>query len=203
MYLIGLTGGIAAGKSAVAEHWVTLGGIEIDADVLAREAVLPGTIALREIAETFGQQVVAADGSLDRKKLAEIVFADGQKRAQLEAIVHPAVRSLASSKIAELPDDSMVIYTVPLLVEASVDLPFDKVVTVEAPQDVRVSRMVKTRGMKPDEALARIRSQASAAARANRADVILNSNQPLALLLKDATQLWRQMSVEAANKAGE
>lgn len=201
MYLIGLTGGIAAGKSAVAQHWVTLGGIEIDADLLAREAVLPGTPALREIASEFGTEILQADGSLDRKALAEIVFNDAEKRAQLEAIVHPAVRLLAASKIAELPSDSMVIYTVPLLVDASVDLPFDKVVTVEAPEDVRVNRMVETRGMTQEEALARIHSQVSAAARANGADVILNSNQPLPVLLKDATALWRQMCVEAEGKA--
>lgn len=200
MYLIGLTGGIAAGKSAVAQHWVTLGGIEIDADLLAREAVLPGTPALREISSVFGSEIVQTDGSLDRKALAEIVFKDAEKRAQLEAIVHPAVRALAASKIAELPADSMVIYTVPLLVDASVDLPFDKVVTVEAPEDVRVKRMADTRGMTQEEALARIRSQVSAAARANGADVILNSNQPLPVLLKDATALWRQMSVEAEGK---
>ena len=200
MYLVGLTGGIAAGKTAVAARWVELGAIEIDADVLAREAVAVGTDGLSKVAETFGSNVILPDGSLDRAALAAVVFTDPKKREQLEAIVHPKVRHLAAERLSVLPPDSIVVYTVPLLVEADVTLPFDKVVTVEAPEQVRIERLIETRGLSEIEARARIRNQASAAERANRADVILNSNQSLQLLLKDAETLWKQIVREASEK---
>lgn len=198
MYLVGLTGGIASGKSTVAKCWVELGGIEIDADQLAREAVAPGTDALKEIERVFGQGVLN-NGELDRAALAQIVFADSAKRKELEAIVHPAVKQLARVQIESMPKDSIVIYNVPLLVEASVDLDFDKVVTVEAPAEKQIERLVKHRGMSVAEATKRVESQASPAQRANVADVILNSNQDLALLLRDATKLWQQIESEASS----
>ena len=200
MYLVGLTGGIAAGKTAVAARWVELGAIEIDADVLAREAVAVGTDGLSKVAETFGSSVILPDGSLDRAALAAVVFTDPKKREQLEAIVHPRVRQLAAERLSVLPPDSIVVYTVPLLVEADVTLPFDKVVTVEAPEQVRIERLIETRGLSEAEARARIKNQASAAERANRADAILNSNQSLQLLLKDADTLWKQIVREASEK---
>ena len=190
MFLIGLTGGIAAGKTTVAAHWVSLGGIEIDADKLAREVVEPGTKGLKQIREVFGESVFNLEGSLDRQKLGEIIFSDAKKRAALEEIIHPLVRQRASELLAELPQNSMVIYTVPLLVEANVSLPFDVIVSVEAPEADRVKRLVSTRGMSPEQALARIKSQASAIERAAAADYILNSNQPLPALLADASALW-------------
>lgn len=198
MYLVGLTGGIASGKSTVAKCWVELGGIEIDADQLAREAVAPGTDALKEIERVFGQGVLN-NGELDRAALAQIVFADSAKRKELEAIVHPAVKQLARAQIESMPKDAIVIYNVPLLVEASVDLDFDKVVTVEAPAEKQIERLVKHRGMSVAEATMRVESQASPAQRANVADVILNSNQDLALLLRDATKLWQQIESEASS----
>jgi len=200
VYLVGLTGGIAAGKTAVAARWVELGAIEIDADVLAREAVAVGTDGLSKVAETFGSSVILPDGSLDRAALAAVVFTDPKKREQLEAIVHPRVRQLAAERLSVLPPDSIVVYTVPLLVEADVTLPFDKVVTVEAPERVRIERLIETRGLSEAEARARIKNQASAAERANRSDVILNSNQSLQLLLKDAETLWKQIVREASEK---
>ncbi|MFM1992173.1 MAG: hypothetical protein RL600_1, partial [Actinomycetota bacterium] len=122
------------------------------------------------------------------------------KRKQLEAIVHPLVRELAAKKIAELPNDSIVIYNVPLLVEAAVDLDFDKVVTVEAPSEKQIERLVSIRKMNREEAERRVAAQASPAQRANAADVILNSNQDLHLLLKDARRLWQQIEHEAAQR---
>jgi dephospho-CoA kinase len=192
MFLIGLTGGIAAGKTTVAAHWVSLGGIEIDADKLAREVVEPGTKGLKQIREVFGESVFNSEGSLDRQKLGEIIFSDANKRAALEEIVHPLVRQRASELLAELPENSMVIYTVPLLVEANVSLPFDVIVSVEAPEADRVKRLVSSRGMSSEQALARIKSQASAIERAAAADYILNSNQPLPALLADASALWNK-----------
>jgi dephospho-CoA kinase len=201
MFLIGLTGGIAAGKSTVAQHWQDLGGVEIDADQLARDVVGAGTPGLAAVAAAFGSGVVLPSGELDRAALADIVFADAVKRAQLEAITHPLVREAAAAKLAEQAENAMVIYNVPLLVEAGVDLPFDRVVTVEAPIDDQIERLVKNRGMTTEQAMARIRNQASPAQRANRADFILNSNQSLDLLLKDAGKLWLQFEREAQAKA--
>ena len=192
MFLIGLTGGIAAGKTTVASHWVSLGAIEIDADKLAREVVEPGTQGLKRISETFGEAVIQADGSLDRQALGEVIFNDAAKRKALEEIIHPLVRQRAQELLAELPDHAIVIYTVPLLVEANVSLPFDVIVSVEAPEADRVKRLVSSRGMSQEHALARIKSQASAIERAAAADYILNSNQPLVSLLADATALWNK-----------
>jgi dephospho-CoA kinase len=195
MFLIGLTGGIAAGKSTVAAHWVSLGGIEIDADKLAREVVEPGTAGLKQIRESFGDKVFDANGALDRKALGEIIFNNSELRKDLEAIVHPLVRVRTQELISGLPKDSMVIYTVPLLVEANVSLPFDAIVSVEAPEAERVKRLVTTRGLTQEQALSRIKSQASASDRAAASDYLLNSNQPLISLLADATALWRRFEV--------
>jgi dephospho-CoA kinase len=200
VYLVGLTGGIASGKTSVAKRWVELGGYEIDADVLARRAIDIGSAGFTSVVETFGKQILDNEGNLNRQKLAEVVFSDVENRKKLESIVHPIVRSLAGEAIAEAPEGAIVIYTVPLLVEASVDLPFDFVVTVEAPTDMQIERMVKSRGMTAQQASSRITAQASAAERANRADVILNSNQSLGRLLDDAEVLWHDIERRAAAK---
>lgn len=196
MYLVGLTGGIASGKSTVASAWTELGGIEIDADQLAREVVEPGTPGLAAVREAFGD-VVISNGALNRSALGQIVFSSPEKRKQLEAIVHPLVKQLAAKRIAELPDESIVIYNVPLLVEAAVELDFNKVVTVEAPAEKQIDRLVSIRKMNRTEAERRVAAQASPVERANAADVILNSNQDLHLLLKDARKLWQQIEHEA------
>ena len=200
MYLIGLTGGIAAGKSTVAKHWVSLGGREIDADLLARQAVEPGSKGEREVHEIFGDAVFST-GKLDRAKLGEIVFQDASKRLELESIVHPIVRELATLEFAKIPSDAIAIYNVPLLVEAKVSLPFDQVVTVEAPIEDQVKRMTAQRGLTTQQALARIANQATATQRANVADFILNSNQSIELLLKDAGALWFKFELLAAKKS--
>jgi len=200
MFLIGLTGGIAAGKTTVAAHWVSLGGIEIDADKLAREVVEPGSRGLEQIREVFGEPVFNSEGSLDRQKLGEIIFNDAKRRAALVEIIHPLVRQRASELLADLPENSMVVYTVPLLVEANVSLPFDVIVSVEAPEADRVKRLVSSRGMSSEHALARIKSQASAIERAAAADCMLNSNQPLPALLADANALWNKFQMMSQAK---
>ena len=200
MYLVGLTGGIAAGKTSVAKRWVELGAHEIDADVLARQALERGSAGLVSVVELFGPDLLLPTGDLDRPKLAELVFNSPERRKELESIVHPIVRRLAAEAFAEAPAHAIVVYTVPLLVEASVDLPFDFVVTVEAPTDKQIERMAKSRGMTAQQASARIAAQASAAERANRADVILNSNQSLGRLLDDAEALWHEIERRAAAK---
>jgi dephospho-CoA kinase len=200
MYLVGLTGGIAAGKSTVAKRWAEQGGIEIDADQIAREVVESGSIGAASILARFGPMVFSDDGSLDRSKLGSIVFGDPDKLKALEQIVHPLVKARAQQIVADLPEKSIAIYNVPLLVEASVDLPFDMVVTVEAPAKEQIERLKKFRGMDESEATKRVASQASPAQRANAADVILNSNQDLSLLLKDADSLWLRIQREAFEK---
>jgi dephospho-CoA kinase len=200
MYIVGLTGGIASGKSTVAAHWASLGGFEIDADQLARQVVAPGSRGAADIRAEFGDAVFESDGSLNRAKLGSIVFADATKRQALEAIVHPLVKAEAQERVAAQPDNAIVIYNVPLLVEASVDLPFDKVITVEAPAEKQIERLIENRGMTKQEAEARIASQASPAQRANAADLILNANQRLELMLADATAIWNQIEREALAK---
>jgi dephospho-CoA kinase len=192
MYLIGLTGGIAAGKSTVAKEWASLGAIEIDADALAREALAANTDELSKVRAIFGDSVFIGQ-DLDRGALARIVFKEPEKRKMLEEIVHPRVKELAKQKLSLLPADSIVIYNVPLLVEANVDLDFDLVVTVEAPRDKQIERLVSNRGLTEEDAALRIDSQASPAERANIADEILNSNQPIQSLIGDARLLWKKI----------
>lgn len=204
MYLIGLTGGIAAGKSTVAEHWRKLGAHEVDADVLAREAVAPGSAGLAAVVAEFGTEILDSDGLLDRAKLAAIAFASEASRKRLEGIVHPIVQASARAALAALEREfgktAIVVYNIPLLVETDSQLPFDTVVTVEAPEDKQIERMIKNRGMTKDAALARIRSQATPVQRAARADHILSSNQDLALLLRDAESLYRDFELAATAK---
>jgi dephospho-CoA kinase len=196
VFLIGLTGGIAAGKSTVATLWESLGATVIDADVLAREALGPGTDGFAAVSELFAG-VVDASGVLDRKKLANEVFNDESKRKALEGIVHPIVSAESKRLIAEAKTP-VVVYVVPLLVEANVDHPFDAIVTVEAPEKEQIARMVKSRGMTIEEATARIKSQTSPAHRANRANYILNSNQDIELLMRDARILFETFEASAA-----
>jgi dephospho-CoA kinase len=202
VYLIGLTGGIAAGKSTVARRLVELGAIEIDADLLARQAVERGSLGLQQIVETWGTELLTEDGELDRAALAKIVFANEDERSKLEHIVHPRVKALAREALARQPEGSIVIYSVPLLVEANVELPFDLVITVEAPEEEQIRRMVQSRGMTAEQAVARIKAQATPAQRANRADIILNSNQSLGRLNDDVEQLWGRISTMAQAKQG-
>lgn len=200
MFLIGLTGGIAAGKSTVAKLWRELGAIEIDADLLAREVVEPDSEGALLIRKRFGDSFFDDSGALDRSKLASLVFTDKSAREDLEGIVHPLVQKRAREILSQLSEDSMVIYTVPLLVEANVSLPFDAVVTVEAPEDARVKRLIESRNFTREQALARIESQAQPIERVARADYVLNSNQTLEQLLSDARQLWNEFLVRAKSK---
>ena len=193
MYLIGLTGGIAAGKSTVAKRWAEHGALEIDADQVARDVVEPGTVGLGRVVEAFGSDVLTADGELDRKQLARQIFSDAGKRELLNSILHPLIKERTRQLLSELPAESIVVYNVPLLVEAAVDHPFDLVVTVEAPEEEQLRRLVETRGLTESEARSRIAAQAKPIERAARADRILNSNQDINLLLRDTDALWREI----------
>jgi dephospho-CoA kinase len=193
MFLIGLTGGIAAGKSTVAKRWVEHGAIEIDADSLARDVVQPGSEGLKRVVQAFGESVIDDGGELNRKALAKLIFESDEKRLLLNSILHPLIRQLAAEQLKKFDDDAIVIYNVPLLVEAEVDHDFNLVVTVEAPEDEQIKRLVQTRGLSEPEAKRRIAAQAQPIERAARADRILNSNQEINLLLRDADNLWREI----------
>lgn len=203
MYLIGLTGGIAAGKSTVAKRWAENGAIEIDADQVAREVVEPGTVGLSGIVEHFGPDVLNQSGELDRKQLGRLIFSDPSKRELLNSILHPLIKERTKLLLAALPNDSIVVYNVPLLVEAAVDHAFDLVVTVEAPEDEQLRRLVQTRGLSESEARSRIAAQAKPVERAARADRILNSNQDINLLMRDADALWREILKLSTSKSAE
>jgi dephospho-CoA kinase len=205
MYLIGLTGGIAAGKSVVAARLAELGAVHIDADKLAREVVEPGTPGLAAIAERFGPGVIAADGSLDRPALGAIIFTDPDARLALNAITHPAVSELGTQRMseAEAADPHVIIvYDVPLLVEASQQSgyhSFDLIVVVQATIETRIHRMVELRGLTRDEAVHRLNSQASDAERLALADVVIDSDGTLEHTLEQTDALWaRLLEAEAA-----
>ncbi len=200
MYLIGLTGGIAAGKSTVARRWVENGAIEIDADQVARQVVEPGTPGLKAIVEKFGSDLLTESGELDRKALGKLIFSEPVKRELLNSILHPLIKERTRQLLSEMPEQAIVVYNVPLLVEAAVDHAFDLVVTVEAPEEEQIRRLVRNRGLTETDARNRIAAQAKPVERAARADRILNSNQDINLLLRDADALWReieQLSMQA------
>ena len=199
MFLIGLTGGIASGKSTVADLWQSMGADVIDADELARLAVAPNSIGLKNIVARFGNQVLLESGELDRKALASIVFHDQDSRKSLESIIHPIIRELSLDRIKS-SGSKLVVYVIPLLVETASNLAFDYVVTVEAPESVRLDRLKDTRGFTEAEAKARIDTQASSVDRANVADRILDSNQELPLFLNDARLLFAELEKPALQK---
>lgn len=197
MKLIALSGGIASGKSTIAHRLCELGAYHVDADQLARDAVAPGSTGLAKIRSRFGAQVIAADGSLDREALAQQIFADDAARADLNAIVHPEVRRLAAARIAgiaEADPRAIIIYEVPLLVEAGVALAWDRVVIAEAPEATRVERMVRLRGMSEAEARARIAAQAADDERRAVADVIIDTGKSLEHTYAQVDAFWRELS---------
>ncbi|KAD3632886.1 dephospho-CoA kinase [Arthrobacter yangruifuii] len=204
MLKVGLTGGIAAGKSLVARTLVDCGAVLVDADALAREVVEPGTQGLAAVVEAFGPDILAADGSLDRPALAALVFGNEDRRKVLNGIIHPLVRARAAELAAEVPADGILVQDIPLLVETGQAGNFDVVLVVEAPEEVRLDRMVRDRGMEPDAARARIAAQATAAQRAEAADVVLHNTGSPAELEAAVRDLWetRLVPLNAARGQG-
>ena len=196
MYVIGLTGGIASGKTVVARRLEELGATRVDADQLARDVVAVGTPGLAAITERFGVDVVAADGTLDRAALGAVIFRDPDARLALNAITHPAIRELSSRLFAEASDrdpNAVVVYDVPLLAEALRDPGyhrFDLVVVVDASTEIRVRRLVQLRGLTREEALHRLNSQATDTERLAIADVVIDSNGTLEETIEQADALW-------------
>ncbi len=196
MMRVGLTGGIAAGKSVVAERLRVLGAVVIDADALARAVVQPGTPGLAEVVETFGPELLGPAGSLDRTALGTLVFGDEDARRRLEAIVHPLVRAAAQERedaaVAADPE-AVIVHDIPLLVETGqggAGSRFDVVVVVDAPVETQVERLVTTRGMTPEQARGRVEAQASRADRRAVADVVLDNAGSRDELIESVDRLW-------------
>jgi dephospho-CoA kinase len=197
VYLIGLTGGIASGKSVVANRLAEHGAIHIDADILARQVVEPGTPGLAAIVAEFGNDILREDGSLNRQALGGQVFGDESKREKLNAITHPAVWSRTQELIAQAKardPDAIVVYDVPLLAEAGAlrHIVFDLIVVVHAETETRIQRMIELRGMTRAEAVHRLNSQASDTERLAIADLVIDSNGSLEETLEQADQLWER-----------
>lgn len=202
MKLIGLTGGIASGKSTIARRLESLGAVRIDADQLAREAVLPGTRALAQIVERFGDDVITASGELDRPELGRRVFGDPEALDALNSIVHPAVRALAGERIVEAErrdPNAIIVYEIPLLVETGTtgvgDRTWDLVVVADAPAPQRIERLVALRGLSTSEATRRVESQATQAARRSVADVLIDTSRTEAHTLDQVDALWEQLTL--------
>ncbi|HEY5187265.1 MAG TPA: dephospho-CoA kinase [Actinomycetes bacterium] len=198
MLTIGLTGGIGAGKSEVARLLMTYGAVLIDADRIAREVVEPGTSGLAEVVAQFGSEVLTADGALDRAAMARLVFGDERARRRLEAVVHPLVAQRTQDLLASVPPDAVVVHDVPLLVEKGYAARYDMVVVVEAPEDVRVDRLVEHRGFSAEDAGARIAAQATPAERAAVADVVIDNAGTFADLEVQVAELWVEVTSRLA-----
>lgn len=190
---VGLTGGIASGKSVVSQRLAEHGAVVIDADKLAREVVAPGTQGLQEIREQFGQGVITEDGSLDRPALGKIVFDDDGARARLNAIIHPRVRAAAAQIRKEASPGTVVVEDIPLLVETGQQDRFDHVVVVQAPHEERIRRMVQDRGMSREEAESRIQAQATDQQRAAAADTVLDNSASIEDLNSQVDHLWEAL----------
>jgi dephospho-CoA kinase len=188
MLIVGLTGGIGAGKSTVANMFAQLGALTIDADQLARQAIEKGSPGFDEVVSTFGNEILS-DGEIDRQRLGTIVFKDAAKRKQLEAIVHPRVQEALANKIKGLSPGDILIYEIPLLAETGSAKKFDYVITVESDIENRLDRLFE-RGLEEDEAQRRIDAQASQSEREAVADYVIVNDGERADLFGEVAKVW-------------
>ena len=197
MPLIALTGGIASGKSTIARRLADRGAVVVDADAIVRDVQAVGSPVLDEIAAAFGEDVITADGALDRAALGARAFGDDEALARLNAIVHPAVRAESARRFAAAFDAdpaAVVVYDVPLLVEARVDDPWDLIVVADAPAALRAGRLVDERGLSESDAAARLASQVSDDRRRAIADVVIDTAGSLEETLTQADALWERLT---------
>jgi dephospho-CoA kinase len=200
MILVGLTGGVATGKSTVAKMFKQCGAAVIDADLLARQVVEPDKPAWREIVTLFGKTVLNPDRSLDRQALGSIVFRNRTKRRQLERIIHPRVaheQQRLVRLVAKRKPHVVVIYEVPLLFEAGVDKRVDEIIVVTADRETQIVRLTKRNSLSRAEALRRIRSQMPLAKKIQQADHVLNGTLPRSSLRKQVGQLFKSLRLLA------
>jgi dephospho-CoA kinase len=193
MLRVGLTGGIGAGKSEVSKSLAAQGAVVIDADLIAREVVAPDTDGLTAVIAAFGPDVLGADGTLDRVRLGDIVFADQQKLATLNSIVHPRV----GARMRELEEGagpgSVVVHDVPLIAENGLASAYDLVVVVDVPPRTQLDRLIRLRGMSREQAQARMAAQASREQRLAIADIVVDNSGSLAELDRQAGELWSEL----------
>ena len=193
MLKVGLTGGIGAGKSEVSRLLVEHGAVLIDADRIAREVVAPGTEGLAAVVDAFGEDVLTEDGSLDRPRLGSIVFADPEKLAVLNSIVHPLVGARSRALETAAPDDAVVVHDVPLLTENGLAPLYDLVVVVDARPETQLDRLVRLRGMTEQDARARMAAQATREQRRAIADIVIDNDVPLPELRQRVTDVWNDL----------
>lgn len=201
MLRIGLTGGIASGKSTVANMFAELGVPVIDTDEIAHELVAPGGAALAAVTKAFGEDVLTDDGALDRKLMRRVVFADSDKRRKLEGILHPLIRSVALERAAD-SDGPYVLFVVPLLFETGFDALVDRTVTVDCPEAVQIERLIARDGISRDEALKIISAQIGRAERRNRADDIIDTSGELEATRREVDELHSRYRELAQNCSG-
>jgi dephospho-CoA kinase len=200
---VGLTGGIGSGKSEVSRRLAERGAVVIDADVAAREVVVPGSPGLARIAETFGEGVLRPDGSLNRERLGEIVFSDPGLRTKLNEIVHPLVREWMQAAEeaavrAAAPPGPVVVHDVPLLAESRGRAGFDVVIVVDVPPEAQAERLVRLRGMPAEQARARMAAQASREQRLALADIVIDNSGSLEDLDRRVGEVWADLERRAA-----
>ncbi|MEU7744826.1 dephospho-CoA kinase [Nonomuraea sp. NPDC049158] len=198
MLKIGLTGGIGSGKSEVSKRLAARGAVVIDADKIAREVVEPGTPGLARVVGVFGDEVLHPDGSLNREKLGAIVFADPDKLATLNGIVHPLVGERVAELQRQTADDAIMVYDVPLLAENRLAPMYDVVIVVDAADEVRIARLAEHRGMPEHDAKARIAAQATRQDRLAIADIVIDNEGGLDDLETRVAQVWDDLLTRAA-----
>ncbi|MFJ4833881.1 dephospho-CoA kinase [Streptomyces sp. NPDC088747] len=202
MLKVGLTGGIGAGKSEVSRLLVEHGAVLIDADRIAREVVAPGTPGLAAVVDAFGADVLAPDGSLDRPKLGSIVFADPEKLALLNSIVHPLVGARSRELESAASEDAVVVHDVPLLAENGLATLYDLVIVVDAAPETQLDRLVRLRGMTEQDARARMAAQATRGKRLEIADVVIDNDVPLEELERRVREVWADLVRRAEGCTG-
>ena len=199
MIRVALTGNIASGKSVVAEEWTRLGAAIIDADDLARTALAPGSPGHARVKERFGPGIVSTDGSIDRAALRRLVFGDERLRKDLEHILHPEIRRLREAREAALAatGTDIVVDVIPLLFEVGMEGDFDLVVLVDAPESVRLQRLVERRGLDTAEARRMINAQLPAAEKRRRASIVIENDASLEALRMRARSVWEGIEARA------
>jgi len=190
---VGLTGGIGSGKSEVLNRLKARGATVVDADLAARRVVEPGTDGYDAVVKEFGSEVVGPDGALDRPKLGAIVFADPERLAALNAIVHPRVGALMAEWADAAPEGGIVVYDIPLLVEGGADRGYAAVIVVDADEEVRYARLLANRGMSRADAAARMAAQASREDRLAAADYVIANNGSLEDLDQETDRVWSEL----------
>ncbi|MFF2849335.1 dephospho-CoA kinase [Streptomyces sp. NPDC058001] len=197
MLKVGLTGGIGAGKSEVSRLLVERGAVLIDSDRIAREVVAPGTPGLATIVETFGEEVLAEDGSLDRPALGAIVFTDADKLTTLNSIVHPLVGARSAELEAAAPEDAVVVFDVPLLAENGLSGLYDLVIVVDVDPATQLDRLTRLRGMTEEDARARMAAQATRDKRLAVADIVIDNDVSLPELETRVREVWEDLAARA------